>query len=259
MIHHEYFVYPFNDLYHFGLNLIFGSHWGFQKGSSFNARVWSVSIEIGLYAIFFLAMVNKRASWKYLLFYIAVLVFSQKFGIFLHSWNRPLENFFPGGLTFYMLYFYLGCKWKNRFTDIALILLPIVSCLLIAISDSASAIVLNRYSLLIRFVFPATIVGLIMLELVVKAPFYRVKWIGDCTYSSYLLHFPLQILFILVAPSVISNVEGAFYSTWMFLVYFLILIPLSLFTFHFFEVPAQNYIRRLGKRLLKVEPVGIGN
>ena len=37
------FVYPFNDTFHFLLNIGFASHWGFQSGWSFNAPVWSVT------------------------------------------------------------------------------------------------------------------------------------------------------------------------------------------------------------------------
>ena len=47
-------VYPLNDFYHFVLNLLFISHWGLQYGWAFNAPVWSVSIEVLLYIVFFM-------------------------------------------------------------------------------------------------------------------------------------------------------------------------------------------------------------
>jgi peptidoglycan/LPS O-acetylase OafA/YrhL len=49
-----FFVYPFNDWCHFLLNLGFASKWGLESGESFNGPVWSVSVEIILYLIFFL-------------------------------------------------------------------------------------------------------------------------------------------------------------------------------------------------------------
>ena len=49
----DFFVYPFNDAYHFVLNLGFASSWGLEKGWSYNAPVWSVSVEILLYILFF--------------------------------------------------------------------------------------------------------------------------------------------------------------------------------------------------------------
>jgi len=39
-------VYPCNDVYHFVLNLFFASVWGFEQCASFNAPVWSVSVEV---------------------------------------------------------------------------------------------------------------------------------------------------------------------------------------------------------------------
>ncbi|MEM7386175.1 MAG: acyltransferase, partial [Verrucomicrobiota bacterium] len=48
------FTYENNDTYHFLLNLGLVSQWGFQKGFSFNAPIWSVSVEVFLYLIFFL-------------------------------------------------------------------------------------------------------------------------------------------------------------------------------------------------------------
>jgi peptidoglycan/LPS O-acetylase OafA/YrhL len=44
----SFFVYPNNDLYHFLLQLVFASNWGFERGNSFNGPVWSVSVEVFL-------------------------------------------------------------------------------------------------------------------------------------------------------------------------------------------------------------------
>lgn len=47
---------PNNDLYHFVLNLFFAPWWGFQKGFSFNAPIWSVSVEVAIYALFWFVL-----------------------------------------------------------------------------------------------------------------------------------------------------------------------------------------------------------
>jgi len=52
--HGYLFVYPYNDLRDFLLNLGFASGWGFERGYSFNGPVWSVSAEILVYLLFFL-------------------------------------------------------------------------------------------------------------------------------------------------------------------------------------------------------------
>lgn len=45
-------IYPFNDAFHFVLNLFMAQFWGFQSGYSFNAPTWSISVEVVIYAVF---------------------------------------------------------------------------------------------------------------------------------------------------------------------------------------------------------------
>src|SRR5262249_47299325 len=52
----SYFIYAYNDAKHFVLNLFFASFWGLQSDQSFNGPSWSISIEILLYAVFFLVV-----------------------------------------------------------------------------------------------------------------------------------------------------------------------------------------------------------
>ena len=46
-------VIQINDLYHFILQIFFISSWGFENGHSFNAPIWSVSVEVAIYIMFF--------------------------------------------------------------------------------------------------------------------------------------------------------------------------------------------------------------
>ena len=62
------FVYHANDVYHFVLNLLFISSWGFQHDYSFNAPIWSVSVEIFLYGVFFLVCRLLKAGWITIVF-----------------------------------------------------------------------------------------------------------------------------------------------------------------------------------------------
>ena len=45
--------YPFDDVYHFILQLAMASSWGLEFGHSFNNPIWSVSVEVLLYGLFF--------------------------------------------------------------------------------------------------------------------------------------------------------------------------------------------------------------
>ncbi len=71
---------------------------GWAKGLSFNGPVWSVSIEVFLYLVFFIVcMLNKRAWWHLLPFVIAGVVL-------ISVGTGPLANglvaFFMGGLSY---------------------------------------------------------------------------------------------------------------------------------------------------------------
>ena len=56
----QYFIYQFNNVKHFVLNIIFANYWGFQDGTSFNGPVWSISIELIAYSVFLLTALFTR-------------------------------------------------------------------------------------------------------------------------------------------------------------------------------------------------------
>ena len=60
---------------------------------------------------------------------------------------------------------------------------------------------------------------------------------GSLTYSSYLLHFPLQLIFVLFG-------FDFFKSTYFFLFYFGFLFFISFVFYRFYELPAQRLIRK---------------
>ena len=47
-------IYQYNDPYHFALQLAFASNWGLESGFSFNGPIWSVSVEVLVYFLFWL-------------------------------------------------------------------------------------------------------------------------------------------------------------------------------------------------------------
>jgi peptidoglycan/LPS O-acetylase OafA/YrhL len=238
----SYFVYTHNDAYHFILNLIFGSYWGFEKGWSFNAPIWSVSIEIGLYAAFFMAAYLGTAGWKSTAAWVATLVVLPYLGLASGRWIQPLECFFLGGLTFYALDFYFHHPLRSKKTDHAIIVTAVSSWVLMFTSHHFSMLLLNHFQLYSRVLFPLTIFGLILLECSDHFDFRRIKWMGDITYSSYLLHFPLQLIFYM-GFMFMGFDRSVFHSPWMLALFFAVLVPLSLASFHYFELPMQRLIR----------------
>jgi len=69
---------------------------------------------------------------------------------------------------------------------------------------------------------------------------------GNMTYSSYLLHFPIQLVIVLCFAAAGRPVPV--YSGALFAVYLLTTLLLSYFAFRFFEAPAQRLIRSAFRR-----------
>jgi peptidoglycan/LPS O-acetylase OafA/YrhL len=93
-----------------------------------------------------------------------------------------------------------------------------------------------------HILFALTICSLVLLEIDKRISMRPISWIGDITYSSYLLHFPLQLTFGLAVAY--GLLEKNFYLHTSYLVLFLlVLIWLSLITYRKFEMPMQKIIR----------------
>lgn len=238
-----YFVYQSNDAYHFALHTLFLSHWGFERGHSFNAPVWSISIEVALYGCFFVLAFLRGARWPLVLALVCALMAAQLAGIG-GRWPRSIEAFFTGGLTFFAVQAYLGLKNRPAALHFFLVGIAPTIWLGMVVSAPLSELMLQREptQLYSRILFPATIASLVILEARWRPDLEALRWIGDISYSSYLIHFPLQIVFALVV-SYFGFTAAVFYSPWTLLVFCAVLIPLSLASFRFFEQPVQNVIR----------------
>ncbi|MCB9422583.1 MAG: acyltransferase [Ardenticatenaceae bacterium] len=243
----SFFVYPFNDAYHFLLNVFFASDWGFERGWSFNAPVWSVSIEILLYIIFFFVVYANRSNpLSYLL--VSAAAFITSF-ILHHDIFRGLSMFFLGGFVFHFLLIMSADAMKYRaviyYAALSSWLLVFVNFYVFEITPYISN--LSSGSVLVLMfpyyvLFPLTVCAFALIEIDKGMSVKRISWIGDITYSSYLLHFPLQIVFGLAASRGI--IKPFFYTDPVYLmIFFAFLVPLSYVTFQYFERPMQNAIR----------------
>lgn len=270
----SHFVYPHNDCYHFVLQLFMASDWGFERGYSFNGPIWSVSVEMLLYLVFFLICLLQFRQWWQLVFlaFGGYLLLSRGIEV-----GRGVFSFFIGGLSFQLT----ACLCRRGIPKLAISGLAITTVVLWTIlpqftrgdtlftayhhSFLKSLLTIGGkdvggyFSLIVApwlfelVLFPITIVTLALLEAWRGRLGRRLTFLGNISYSSYLLHFPLQMVFALIfwGP---NGERTFFYSPGSLLLFFVVLIILSGCSYRFFERPVQSFLR---KRLLATPPGGV--
>lgn len=230
--HDSFFVYQTNDFYHAVLNLFLMPAWGFEKGWSFNAPVWSVSVEAMLYGAFFLVCMARNLHYLLIpcLIALGASIYPSQYKL-----GSGMFTFFCSGAA-YIVIDYAAKR----------ISMKAIACTALALSIAAWAYiwqsaVLNIY-FLVGIAFPLSVTTLATTGFKYTNFMKPFAVIGDISYSSYLLHFPLQLCFAMTVDSM-GYGRDIFYSPWMLALFMAILIPLSFASHRLFEVPAQRAIR----------------
>lgn len=230
--HSTYFIYQANDAYHALLNLLLIPAWGFETGWSFNGPVWSVSVEMFLYGLFFVLCLT--GTLRYLLIPcllgIGYLMYPEH-----HKLAAGIVSFFSGGIAFLLLDKVRGILGNKTSVCAAL------GIVVLAWGGLWFSVGLNSYYIMI-IAFPASVMFVASLSFLKPDFMKSFAAIGDLSYSSYLLHFPLQIAFAMVVDRLGYSRE-IFYSPWMLGLFMATLIPLSFASHRFFEIPAQQALR----------------
>lgn len=216
------------DLYHFVLQLFFISAWGFENGHSFNAPIWSISVEILIYILFF-SLITLLRKYRFIISTSIVLILTliDKIGL-LQSKILFIDCgrlFFSGTIIYFL-------SLKENYN----IFFKVISLLTIIFSF------VGNFKI---FLFcPALVLFFITFEKKIYSNNLRNFFnnCGNLTYSLYLLHIPLQLFICLLFWYFdLSN----FYSTHYFLIiYFFILIFMSRICYLYFEHPLNTYIRK---------------
>ncbi len=239
------FVYGNNDLFHFALQLLFASNWGFQSGASFNGPIWSISVEILAYITFFAVL---RYLGSSLLSSIAIIIAATAG----YTWggHSPIFQcfvcFYVGGLSATLA----ASPWAQahrrllfQFAVACLIIVPVI----------AVAIHVERF----KFLAQAATIAYLPVLLYVMAEHCRIPGrltkavvgAGNLTYSSYLIHFPLQLTIAIVCAVLdvaIPAENPVFFVCYMGTIWLLAWLILE-----FYEMPCQRLVRR---RLAPADP-----
>ena len=264
----RYFVYQSNDLYHFLLNLIFASSWGLERDSSFNGPIWSVSVEVLLYALFYSCsrLLPVRTVVLALISIIGLTVVKN----YYQPLGRGIGSFFLGGCVFLAYQVIVKSRCVAAVTKSLAILMisawvatmgvvhQVFDLDLLTVQavpflwrfDASLHLVVDKIvgGWPVLVLFPLTILSLALIETRRGSLGKRVSFIGDISYSSYLLHFPLQILFSALVARFAGD-HSVYYSPWFMLLFFGVLVMSCYFSFRYFEMPMQKYLRKTGSTL----------
>ena len=224
------------DWPHFALQLGFASDWLNWTDHSFNGPIWSVSVEVLIYAVFWaLRPLLERVGWLGLAAIILLCLLGNVFGVYTRV---PMCGFyFFQGVALARLHEQLDRRGSGR----------LVACLgltALGVAGLAWGGAMPREALEIPGLAGAVILLLAGAEQAAPPLLRRAgQWLGDNTYGLYLWHVPVQMLIFLVLLPSLDPAKLA-QSAWFLVAFVLGTMALARTTFVLFERPMRERIRR---------------
>ena len=236
-------LYPDNDLYHFVLHLFFASNWGLEGATpyTFNGPVWSVSVEVLIYAVFWLSR-----RWLTAAGIALPLVLSVASGVL----TTALGHGALSQITSCCFYFFLGsslCGFHAVYAQRPAVVLATAA---VVVGIAVAALATRSGAMFVHVAIPALFTALVLV-LVIGERIVRTRWraplgwIGDNTYGMYLLHVPVQlVIFLCLARS--FDIALLARSPWFLLLFLTVVVVLARICFVGFERPMRGRLRRWG-------------
>lgn len=246
-LHGFFFVYQNNDIQHFLPQLLMASDWGLVRSDSFNGPIWSISVEVLVYAVFFTTL---RFATKSPLLNLIVIAICVNVNAQICS---CLAFFYAGGLAAISRQAIARSQFR----------LPVETAAWCA--AAAVPVSIWMYSLqsaIVGWMFPIAYTPILLFclsgRMALSLPSHRLlEAAGNMTYSSYLLHFPIQI-FIALGFAIVRH-PIPFYDELFFAAFVVATLLASYLTYRYFEAPAQTLIRshllsKKGRPLAQAQP-----
>jgi peptidoglycan/LPS O-acetylase OafA/YrhL len=230
------FVYQDNDLPNFLLQLGMASHWGPPTHYTFNGPIWSVSAEVFVYAVFFLAMRCFGPTNRMIIGATCASVAGQ-----LAGWDSPAlacAGYFFGGACAARIFLKTssGDQRGSRWVAATVLLAVVIGAWWNGLASDRAAL---------PFVLLVAMPPLLFLAAqdwpLLERWQQPIELAGNLTYSSYLCHFPLQLIVAITVAA--SGVALPVASPLFLAAYLAVTLGISRLVYERFERPAQAWIR----------------
>jgi peptidoglycan/LPS O-acetylase OafA/YrhL len=226
-----FFVYQNNDIHHFLLQIVMASGWGLEQGDSFNGPIWSISAEVLVYIAFFLMLrfVTKSALLNLVIILVCLNVSGQVFSC--------LAFFYAGGLAAIARRAFAPAPSGGAIDGVGWSLVVAIPILTWSFRSQFHVIdwaFLLTYTPILLFCLSCKIAVPVSVQRLLEAA-------GNMTYSSYLVHFPIQLLVAL--GFALSAKPIPFHEAWFFAMFVTSTLLISYLTYRYFEAPAQTLLR----------------
>lgn len=225
-------IYQHNGIGDFLLQLGFASNWLPGAPYSFNGPIWTVSVEIPAYALFWLLL---PVLFRFGIVLPLLLTLGLGHAFVRTDWHllSAMQCFFAGTALFVAV--------RAAATPGRLVLLA--GLVLLGLWGLGESWMIRPVGALALCC--ALILALVMLEdLPRPAWLARLNWLGDAGYGVYLWHFPWQLCLFLLVPGLATD-HGVAREPWFLLVFMAPVFLVAHLSYRWFETPARRLVQRV--------------
>jgi peptidoglycan/LPS O-acetylase OafA/YrhL len=242
------FIYEFNDIKHFFLNMFLVNGIGLEGGFSFNGPSWAVSTLIFANILFFfiLTKLKNKQLFYILSFLIPLIVILLTTGMTIFPGMglfATIIDFFAGVLLFLFIRRIKTNIGSPYFYDV----LFIISTVIFFIYMSNGIIKINAINIIVAcIIFSLILFSSINGKVIKNVLRHKILiYLGKISFAIYMIHYPVQLLFRMIESSTKNSFNYS--NWWLFILFFAVVILTADISYRLIELPGKRLARKISK------------